>query len=281
MTTPTNTTIRRRSLTLLAGLAAMVGSIGLQGQAFAQASVEPPQAIAEKGHINYCATLDNPPRAFLTTEQKPTGFEVELGEEIAKRMGLETRWSQLKFTGLIPALQAGQCDALMQELFIKAERLEIIDMIPFSNTGQRMVAHVETDVQPTTLEDLSGMKVAVPNGTTIHNLAMEANEELKAAGKEKINLVALPTTTETFKQLSTRQVDAVGTTMTAAAYYVGLEPDQFRTVGDPFGLIETGIGVAKSNGELTTAITKAFKAIVEDGTYDTLIAKYNMQGSEL
>lgn len=281
MTNPTNNKTSRRSVALVAGLAAMVGSMGLHGQAFAQASIDAPQALAEKGHISYCATLDNPPRAFLTTEQKPTGFEVELGEEIASRMGLETRWSQLKFTGLIPALQAGQCDALMQELFIRAERLEIIDMVPFSNTGQRIVAHVDSDVQPRSLADLSGMKVAVPNGTTIHNLAMEANEELKAAGKERINLVALPTTTETFKQLSTRQVDAVGTTMTAASYYVGLEPDQFRTVGDPFGLIKTGIGVAKANPDLTAAITEAFNSIVEDGTYGRLIEKYNMQGSEL
>lgn len=270
-----------RPMALLAGIAVLAGILGAQQPAKAEAAIEPPDALAERGYITYCATLDNPPRAFLTVEQDPTGFEVDLGEEIAARLGLEARWSQLKFTGLIPALQAGQCDALMQELFIRPERLEIIDMIPFSNTGQRIVAHVESDLQPASLTDLSGLKVAVPNGTTIHNLAMEANAELEAAAKPAIGLVILPTTTETFKQLSTRQVDAVGTTMTAAAYYVGLEPDQFRAVGDPFGLIKTGIGVAKTNSELTAAITEAFDAIVEDGTYDRLIEEYGMQGSEL
>lgn len=264
------------------GLAAVTAVLALAaGGAAAQPAVEPPARLAERGYITYCATLDNPPRAHYDTSLQPVGMEVELGEEIAARMGLDVQWSQLKFVGLIPALQAGQCDALMQELFIRPERLEIINMVPFSNTGQRIVSAAGSDLDPESLKDLSGLKVAVPNGTTIHSLAEAANEELEADGAAPIDLVILPTTTETFKQLSTGQVDAVGTTMTAAAYYVGLEPDQFEMAGEPFGLIGTGVGVAKEDEALTAAIQEAFDAIVADGTYMALIEKHGMQGSEL
>lgn len=239
-----------------------------------------PAALAAKGAITYCATIDNPPRAFFDEKQSPIGFEVELGTEIASRMGLKVNWVQLKFPGLIPALQAQQCDALMQELFIRPERLEIIDMVPFSKTGQQVVVRKGDTLNIGSLEDLGGRKVAVPNGTTIHNLAIEANKKLKEAGKPEINLVVLPTTTDTFQQLATRQVDAVGTTSTAAAYYVRLRPNDFQPSGKAFGLIGTGIGVRKGNGELTTAITTVLDGIVADGTYGRLIEKWNMQGME-
>jgi polar amino acid transport system substrate-binding protein len=247
----------------------------------ASRKVAAPAALAAKGNITYCATIDNPPRAFNVEKQQPIGFEVELGTEIAARMGLKVTWVQLKFPGLIPALQAQQCDALMQELFIRPERLEIIDMVPFSRTGQQVVVRRSDNSPGTSLEDLSGRKVAVPNGTTIHNLAMEANKKLKEAGKPEINLVVLPTTTDTFQQLATNQVDAVGTTSTAAAYYVRLRPNDFKPKGGAFGLIGTGIGVRKGNGELTGAIKSALDGIVSDGSYKAMIEKWNMQGMEL
>ena len=268
---------RRLALVLALGLSLAVPALAQP----AAKRVAAPAALAAKGSITYCATIDNPPRAYYDEKQQPIGFEVELGTEIANRMGLKVSWVQLKFPGLIPALQAQQCDALMQELFIRPERLEIIDMVPFSRTGQQIVVRRSDNSAGTSLEDLSGRKVAVPNGTTIHNLAMEANKKLKEAGKPEINLVVLPTTTDTFQQLATGQVDAVGTTSTAGAYYVRLRPNDFKPKGSPFGLIGTGIGVRKGNGELTGAIKTALDGIVADGTYKAMIEKWNMQGMEL
>ena len=270
---------RTRRLAIGLALGAALGLAA--GIASAQTRIAAPAALAGKGTITYCATLDNPPRAYFDEKQQPIGFEVELGTEIAARMGLKVNWVQLKFTGLVAALQAQQCDALMQELFIRPERLEIIDMVPFSRTGQQIVVR-KNDASPgATLEDLSGRKVAVPNGTTIHNLAMEANKKLKEAGKPEINLVVWPTTTETFQQLAAGMVDAVGTTSTAAAYYVRLRPNDFQPKGSPFGLIGTGIGIRKGNTELVNAIRASLDSIIADGTYKRLIEKWNMQGMEL
>ncbi len=277
--TARTTGITRRSA--LAAAAAVPFAPGVIGSARAQARFPPPAALAARGSIIYAATLDNPPRAFYDNQQRPTGFEVELGTEIAARMGLTVTWVQLRFVGLIPALQAQQADALMQELFIRPERLEIIDMIPFSRTGQRIVTTRASTLQASTLDELSGRKMAVPNGTTIHNLVNEANERLRAAGRPLINLVVLPTTTETFQQLATGQIEVLGTTTTAASYYIGLRPRDFRALGEPFGLIQTGIGIRKGNTELFNPMKASFDSIVADGTYTRLIEKWSMQGSEL
>jgi polar amino acid transport system substrate-binding protein len=243
--------------------------------------VAPPDYLTKTGVVKYCATLDNPPRAFLDEGSRPVGFEVELGVAMADLMGLRVEWLQLKFDGIIAALQANQCDVIVQELFIRPARLEIIDMVPFSNTGQRLVVREGVQVAGNTLDDLGGVKVAVPNGTSIATLVEEANERLKAAGKPLINVQVLPTTTDTFALLDSGTVDVVGTTTTAASYYVGLNPSNFKFLGDAFGLIQTGFGINKDNPELTKAIEEAFNILVENGTYSSLIAKFNMDGSEL
>lgn len=244
-------------------------------------AVTPPEFLQTAGEIKYCATLDNPPRAFLDEGSRPVGFEVELGKSIAELMDLRVEWVQLKFDGIIAALQANQCDVIVQELFIKESRLEIIDMIPFSNTGQRLVSAVGADLPGDNLQDLGGITVAVPNGTTIATLLEEANDQLEADGKEQIDVEVLPTTTDTFSALDSGTVDVVGTTTTAASYYVGLNPESFEFVGDAFGLVQTGIGVNKDNPELTAAVEEAFNILVENGTYDSLIAEFRMEGSEL
>ncbi|NDG40456.1 MAG: ABC transporter substrate-binding protein [Betaproteobacteria bacterium] len=277
-TSRTYLSLRRTASVIALAASALWAAAPAQAQS---ARIPAPAALAGKGVINYCATIDNPPRAYFDEKQQPIGFEVELGTEIASRMGLKVNWVQLKFPGLVPALQAQQCDAIMQELFIRAERLEIIDMVPFSRTGQQIVVRRTDNSLGAGLEDLSGKKLAVPNGTTIHNLAVEANKKLKDLGKPEINLVVLPTTTDTFQQLATSQVDAVGTTSTAGAYYVRLRPNDFKAKGDPFGLIGTGIGIRKGNTDLTNAVKRSLDSLVADGSYKKLIEKWNMQGMEL
>lgn len=247
----------------------------------ASVEVQPPADLAASGKITYCATLDNPPRAYVNESSKEVGFEVDLGNDIASLMGLKATWLQLPFDSLISTLQADQCQAIVQELFIKPARLEVIDMVPFSNSGQQIVIRKDSGLKGTTLKDYSGVKFAVPNGTTIHNLALAANEELKAEGKKEIDLIVLQTTTDTFQQLNSGVVQALGTTTTAASYYTSQNPDTFAMIGPAFGLIQTGIGIKKGNDELTKAVQKAFDLLKSNGTYEKLINKWNMQGSEL
>lgn len=255
-------------------LAFFVGTV--HAQAFA-----PPAPLAEKGFISYCATIDNPPRAFFNEAGLPQGFEIDLGVEIAARMGLEVRWEQMSFDGIIPSLLAERCDAIVQELFIRESRLETIDMVPFAYSAQSIVVRAGSDIEIASPEDLSGLKVAVPNGTTIFNILNETNTALAAAGKAPIDMVVLETTTDTFQQLSANQVDAVGTTNTAAAYYVGLGDGSFEFSGDTFGRILDGIGFRKESPVLQVSMGAALSSIMLDGTYDALLEKWNLQGAGL
>ena len=242
---------------------------------------QPSEDVAAKGEMNYCATIDNPPRAFADASGKIQGFEIDLGVEIANRLGLKVKWEQMKFSGLIPSLKGQICDAIVQELFIKPKRVEVIDMIPFGYSAQSIVVNASNYDSISGPEDLSGLKVAVPNGTTIHNILNDTNKTLTSRGKKPIDIVILETTTDSFGQLQAGQVDAVGTTNTAAAYYVGKSNSKFKFAGSSFGKILDGIGLNKNRPVLNTSINAALNSIFVDGTYANLLAKWNLEGASL
>lgn len=242
---------------------------------------QPPEDLAAKGKITYCATIDNPPRAYADADGNFQGFEIDLGVEIANRLGLEAEWEQMKFDGLIASVQGQVCDAIVQELFIKPTRVEVIDMVAFGYSAQSIVVNANNNSSISGPNDLSGLKVAVPNGTTIHNILMETNEQLSSSGKKAIDIVILETTTDSFGQLQAGQVDAVGTTNTAAAYYVGSSDGKFKFAGSSFGKILDGIGLNKDRPVLNTAIIAALNSIFVDGTYSNLLKKWNLEGASL
>jgi len=265
----------KKIITLASGMLLVLSAI-------AEPMFKPSEDVAAKGEITYCATIDNPPRAFADASGKIQGFEIDLGVEIANRLGIKNvKWEQMKFSGLIPSLKGQICDAIVQELFIKPKRVEVIDMIPFGYSAQSIVVNASNYDSISGPEDLSGLKVAVPNGTTIHNILNDTNNTLTSRGKKPIDIVILETTTDSFGQLQARQVDAVGTTNTAAAYYVGKSNNKFKFAGSSFGKILDGIGLNKNRPVLNTSINAALNSMFVDGTYANLLAKWNLEGASL
>ena len=242
---------------------------------------QPPEELAAKGKITFCATIDNPPRAFADNSGNFQGFEIDLGSEIGSRLGLQVEWEQMKFDGLIASVLGKICDAIVQELFIKPSRVEVIDMVAFGYSAQSIVVGSDNTQSIEGPADLSGLKVAVPNGTTIHTILVETNKSLSGQGADPIDIVILETTTDSFGQLQAGQVDAVGTTNTAAAYYVSNSNGKFSITGSSFGKVLDGIGLNKERPVVNTAIIAALNSIFVDGTYAKLLTKWNLEGASL
>ena len=60
-----------------------------------------------------------PPVTFVNAQQQPQGFDVEFGDMLGGRLGLKTKWINVAFSGIVPALLAGQCDAIVSALYIQ------------------------------------------------------------------------------------------------------------------------------------------------------------------
>lgn len=244
------------------------------------AEIEAPSAYAETGQITYCANFTNPPREFRING-KPAGADVDLALAMADKLGLEVDWLQVKFAGLITALQGGNCDMIVGELFIKPERKEVIQFVPFSTSGQQIVVRKGEAQGISSLEGLAGMKVAVPNGTTFQQRIQKYNKEARQQNEPVIDTLVVPSTREMFHTVLVGMADAAGATTTSAGYYLGKTHGRLELAGDSFGRIRDGFGIRKSEDALDAAMTKALNALRADGTYAKIFKKYNLEGAML
>lgn len=240
------------------------------------ASVAPPANLTQAGKLTFCAEYGNPPLGFYDENQVLTGFEIELGGKIAERMGLEAKWKEVSFSAIIPALMAKQCDAILSQLFDKPERREVVDFVNYMYSSQSLLAPKGNPKNIKGLNDLSGLKVSVGNGTTIQGLLDAQNKVFKEAGKAEAKVVVFPKDSDARQALQTGQVDAYGTTLETAAFFFTKAGQVFDIAGEPFNKIKTGIAIRKGEADLSGAIQKAFDAMKQDGSYVKLLEKWQL-----
>jgi len=235
----------------------------------------PPDVTASKT-ISFCSAVNLPPMEFFSPTQQPEGVDIELGTAMAKRLGLHATFINIPFAGLIPALLAGHCDAIISQLFIKPPRLKVIDEIPYmySQEGFILKAGAPKLSGP---EALSGEKAASVTGTTATDLMNKANTALASAGKPPITIVMFPENTPALQQVQFGQVAAYGVAYETALYYAHLQPQTFEVGGAPYFKILTGIGVAKTEPGLEAALTGALHGLMKNGTYAAIYKKWNLQ----
>lgn len=241
-----------------------------------------PDRLQKVDKVTYCSGMDSPPLVSFDASQKPVGLTIDLGVEIAKRLGgKKVEWRVIPFSGLVPALLAQQCDMIVDQLFDKPERREVINIVNYMYSSQSVVVPKGNPKGIKSLDDLSGHKVAVLNGSTIKSLLDTQNESLTKAGKPPLKLVVYNTDTDAFQALRINQVDAYGTTVETAGYYAAMAPDLFQEGVPAFSRILTGLGIRKDDAQLTTAVQQVISDMRSDGSYTQLLAKWHVESDKL
>src|SRR6478735_9342825 len=162
-----------------------------------------PSRIKDAGKLVFCTELAFPPWEMLDAQtQQPTGFDIDFAAAVAKQMAVKSEHKNIAFDGLIPALQAGQCDAIISGLYDKPARREVVDFVHYAFTGNSIFVKANSDIKLSAFDDLSGKKVSVGVGTGPEADLKTANERLKAAGKSEIQIVSMPSTADAIQQLT-------------------------------------------------------------------------------
>ena len=241
----------------------------------------PSSALVSEGKLQFCSDISTPPLEAYGPGHKPEGSDIDIGTEIAKRLGLEAVWKNTAFAGIIPALTARNCDAVLSQLFDKPERRKVVDFVDYMKSGQALLVPKGNPQGVSGLDSLCGKKVAAETGTTIADLLRDQSKKCEAAGDSGITVRLFLRDSDALQQLGLEQVDVYGTTTETVSFVSKRQADKFEVAGEPFGEILCGIATRKDSTELHDGIAKAFAAMQADGTYSRILAKWGLQLDEL
>ena len=231
-------------------------------------SEEPQFETLEEGVLAVGSCLDYKPFEFVKNGEE-TGFDVELSEEIASRLGLEVEWVRANFDTIFTAVAGGQFDMVAAASTITEERQQTVDFSdPYFNSRQALSVNTNETPDIKSVDDLGeGDVVGVQKGTTGKAFA---EENLAPNGVEIKTFEGAP---QAFTDLEGGAIQAVmndeGSSIAEVEQRSGLEVVEAIDTDEHYGF-----AFSKDNPELTEAVNGALAEIIEDGTYEQIFKKW-------
>jgi polar amino acid transport system substrate-binding protein len=251
----------KRLTTMLALLALSLGIVGGVGAAHRAAPINT---------LTFCTDPTFPPMELTKSSGAIFGFDIDMANAIAKRMGISAKPVKTAFGGLIPALGAKKCETVISGIFVTPDRLKQAGAVTYMHSHRVLLVKGGNPKHVKGPNDLKGLKVAVQAATKY--------EQYLKALKSKLgfSLSSYPGDTDAVAQILIGRSDVVLTQDTSAAYQIGQHPGKL-TIAYLFPQQDAfGIYYRKSDTALAGALRQAVSALRKNGTLAKLAAKYKL-----
>ena len=108
------------------------------GFAVAAVAQELPERIKKAGKIVVATKPNYPPITYKDpATNQLMGFDIDLGEAIAKELGLSIEWQDTEFAQIFSSLQTGRVDMALQGISDNPERRQVADFVNYLRTGSQ------------------------------------------------------------------------------------------------------------------------------------------------
>ena len=283
---------RFRTLTALAAAAVLTAACGSSDDPVTTADRELtelgrrlPAEIADDGVVDVGSDVAYAPVEFFEEgTQTVVGLDIDLCNAMVAKFGegFTCRFMNTTFDGIIPALNAKRFDIIMSALSDKPERREVIDLIDYFNAGTSIMVAKGNPLGIRSVDDLCGRTIGLQKGTTQEDLANTQKTKCQANGSD-LEVLTFEKDTDALLALKAGRSVADMNDFPVAAYNAKVAGDgnDFDVVGEQLDPAPYGIGVRKDDVALRDALRDALLAIVADGTYDSVLAKWDVSQGAL
>ncbi len=276
----------RTSVTLLVGLATS-GALALSGcgsssldnsadsdKKQVEVSVDKdaaalvPTEISDAGKLTIGTDASYAPSEFLAGDGKTVqGFDVDLFNAVAGKLGLETEFVPAKFDSIITGVQGGKYDVGVSSFTVNAERMKQVNMVSYYSAGTQW-ATTPGNPKGVDPEQPCGATVAVQKGTVQQEEDLPAKvKECKTAGKPTRVLVYEGQDQATAAVVSGK-ADAMLADSPVVAYAVKQSGDKLEALGDIYDAAPYGYVIGQDDKALAEAILAALESLEADGGYE-------------
>jgi len=206
-----------------------------------------------------------PPFTYHDDSGKLVGFDVEIGREIAKRLGVEPKFLEGQWDGLIAGLDADRYDAVINQVGITEARKAKYDFSdPYiASKAVLIVRGDEKDIKG--FEDLKGKKSAQTLSSNFGKIATENGAELVGTNgfDQSIQLV-----------LNGRADATINDSLSFLDFKKHKPDANVKIAAEQSDATYSGVIISKGEPKLLAAINDALKSIKADGTYESIAKKY-------
>lgn len=191
-----------------------------------------PERIAKTKVIKIAVNTIYPPMEFKDPETgKLVGFDIDLGQALAKELGVALDWQESAFEQLIPSLQTGRADMILSGLSDRPARRQTLDFVNYLNSGAQFYTLASgTDVN--TLADLCGKTVGTSRSTSFPaEIKAWSDTHCVTAGRPAINVAGTSDNATARAQLRQGRFEGAAQGSETVPYIMALEPKVYKTIG--------------------------------------------------
>jgi polar amino acid transport system substrate-binding protein len=238
-----------------------------------------PADIKEAGKVSIGTEALYPPfESFADDNKTIVGLDPDLAQSLGQVLGVEVEFTHTAFDGLLTALDGGRFDLVMAAITDTKDREKEYDFVDYFLTGQAIVVKKGNPEGIEGITDLCGRPVAVLKASTQEKLLGQFNEE-ECAG-DPIEIDPFPSDKDALMQVQSGR-DAASFTQDAVGSYNAATiggGNQFE-IANSEALLPTPVGIVftKEDTQLRDAFKAALEKLIADGTYDEILANYQLE----
>jgi polar amino acid transport system substrate-binding protein len=241
-----------------------------------------PAAVKADGKLLIGTDSTYAPNEFLDTDGKTViGFDVDLFNAVAAKLGLQTQWTSAKFDAIIPGVQSGKYEVGVSSFTINPERMQQVNMVSYFNAGTQWATKQgnSTGIQP---DNACGKKVAVQTSTVQDTDDLPKRvSACKSAGKPAIAIDRYQGQDQATAAVVSGKDDAMLADSPVVAYAVKQTNGQLQLLGNIYDAAPYGYVVKKDQTDFAQALSGAVGAVISDGTYKQILTKWGVEAGAI
>ncbi|BEU04129.1 amino acid ABC transporter substrate-binding protein [Agarivorans sp. OAG1] len=239
----------------------------LSSAAFAQQTLL--QEITESGELRACFDAGYMPFEMKAKNGQFIGFDIDLGKQMARAMGVKYVPVNTAWDGIIPTLLTGKCHLIMGGMTITPQRnMQVNFADPYVVIGQSILLSPKLEGKVTSYRDLNSDQY-----TVVTKLGTTGEGAIKRyIPKAKVNL--FETQSEAVLEVTNGKADAFIYDLPFNAIYAAENQGQLTHLDQPFTFEPLGWAVRQGDPDFLNFLNGYLRQIKGDGTYDRIYDKW-------
>lgn len=236
-----------------------------------------PDAIKADGVIKVGTDSTYAPAEFLDTDGKTViGFDIELFNAVAAKLGLKAEYESAPFDAILPGVDSGKYEIGVSSFTINDERKQSVNMVSYFAAGTQWATKAGNPSK-VNIDEACGKKVAVQTGTVQVDDITARSKKCTDAGSPAITIDQYQAQSDATAAVVSGKNDAMLADSPVGAYAVKQSDGQLELIGDIYESAPYGYAFKKDQAAFAEVVRDAVQSLIAEGSYDAALKKWGVE----